>query len=221
MKFLIAVVAVVIGLAAAPGQLTLDARFIGNMAWSITDGAFTLMSDFPYDSGAVSGYMTYNAATEVKSSTAETLSLITHRHGDHWSPAWFLKTNWKIVGPRDVTAGLPPDRVVPVSVRFPYGPLRIDVIDTPHANIGHYSYVVSWHGKRLYFSGDTDSPTHLMALGDLDVAFVSPWLYRAVRRAGGRVDAERVVIYHHTPGEALPECDLRCQMPRQGDTLRF
>jgi L-ascorbate metabolism protein UlaG (beta-lactamase superfamily) len=222
MKVMAAAAALVAGMVVAPqGQVMLHGRFIGNMAWSISDGLFTLMSDFPYDSGAVSGYMTYDAAAEVKSPTAQTLALITHRHGDHWSPTLFAKTNWRIVAPRDVTATLPRDRVVPVSPRFPYGPLRIDAIETPHANIGHYSYVVAWHGKRLYFSGDTASPAHLIALKNLDVAFVSPWLYRAVLKNASRVDAKRVVIYHHEPNEGVPECRSGCYLPRQGESLRF
>jgi L-ascorbate metabolism protein UlaG (beta-lactamase superfamily) len=108
-----------------------------------------------------------------------------------------------------------------VSPRFPHGPLRIDAIETPHANIGHYSYVVEWHGRRLYFSGDTESPDHLIALKGLDVAFVSPWLYRAVLKTGARVDAKRVIIYHHMPGEAVPDCQAGCYLPKQGETLRF
>ena len=218
---LIAAAIAIVSVAPLGGQPTLEARFIGNMAWSITDGTFTLMSDFPYDSGAINGYMTYDAAAELRSPTADTLSLITHRHADHWSPTLFARTNWKVVGPRDVVAGVSADRVVPASVRLPVGPLRIDIIDTPHANIGHYSYVVTWHGRRLYFSGDTESPSHLMALRDLDVAFVSPWLYRAVVKAGGRVDAKRVVMYHHEPGEEVPDCRQGCHVPRQGETLRF
>ena len=217
----VAVAIAVIWVTPLGGQPALEARFIGNMAWSITDGSFTLMSDFPYDSGAVSGYMTYDASAELRSPTPDTLSLITHRHADHWSPTLFAKTNWRVVAPGDVTAGVPAERVVPVSVRFPHGPLRIDTIATPHANIGHYSYVVTWHGRRLYFSGDTESPAHLIALGELDVAFVSPWLYRAVLKSGGRVDAKRVVIYHHQPGEAVPACGQGCYLPRQGETLRF
>jgi len=207
--------------AAAAGQppAALHARFIGNMAWAISDGSFTLMSDFPYDSGAVRGYMTYDAS-EIKSATPETLSLITHRHGDHWSPTLFPKTTWKIVGPRDVVATLPKDRVVPVSPRFPYGPLVVDAIETPHASIGHYSYVVAWHGKRLYFSGDTEEPKHLVALKQLDVAFLSPWLYRAAMKIG-RIDAKRIVIYHHQPGETVPECRPPCHVPRQGETVTF
>lgn len=205
--------------AAARQAPPLEARFIGNMAWAITDGAFTLMSDFPYASGAVNGYMLYDVR-EIRSSTTETLALITHRHADHWSVELFAKTNWKLVGPRDVTARAPYERVVPVSPRFPYGPLRIDAMETPHAGIGHYSYVVVWHGKRMYFSGDTEEPKHLAALTDLDVAFVSPWLYRAVLKIGG-VKASRVVIYHHVPGETVQECRQGCTQPKQGDILRF
>jgi len=218
---LVSVAIAVIWVTPLRGQPSLEARFIGNMAWSITDGTFTLMSDFPYDSGAIRGYMTYDAAAELRSSTAETLSLITHRHADHWSPTLFGKTNWKVVAPRDVTASVAHDRVVPVSPRFPLGPLQIDAIETPHAGIGHYSYVVTWHGRRLDFSGDTESPAHLLELGGLDVAFVSPWLYRAVLKTGGRVDARRVVISHHQPQEAVPDCRQGCHVPRQGETLRF
>ena len=36
------------------GQPTLEARFIGNMAWSITDGAFTLI-DTTDETGVVIG----------------------------------------------------------------------------------------------------------------------------------------------------------------------
>ncbi len=205
--------------AAARQPPRLEARFIGNMAFSITDGSFTLMSDFPYASGAVRGYMTYDAA-EVRSATSSTLSLITHRHGDHWSAPVFADTSWMVLGPADVTTGLAPGRVVPVSTHVPYGPLRIDVIETPHAQIGHYSYVVTWHGRRLYFSGDTESPAHLVALKSLDVAFVSPWLLGSATRSGG-IDAKRVIVYHHTTGEVVPHCRTGCSVPRQGETLTF
>ena len=216
---LITGIAAFVGAGLQPSTV-LEARFIGNMSWAISDGAFTLMTDFPYDSGAIRGYMTYDAS-QVRSSTTDTLSLITHRHRDHWSPALFSKTDWKVVGPADAIVGLATDRVVAVSVRFPHGPLVIDPIETPHANLGHYSYVVRWHGRRLYFSGDTESPAHLIGLKDLDVAFVSPWLHRAALKGGARIDAKRLIIHHHMPGELVPDCRDGCYVPRQGETLRF
>lgn len=207
-------------LALQPAQPpTLEARFIGNMAFAITDGTTTLMSDFPYESG-YSVYMEYDPR-EIRSSTASTLSLITHRHGDHWEPALFAKTNWKVVGPADVTSSAPADRVVALgggAARF--GPIQIEAIATPHAGIGHHSYIVTWHGRRLYFSGDTESAASLLAARNLDVAFVSPWQYRAALKTG-RIDAKRIVIYHHQSGERVAECASGCVLPKQGDVVRF
>ena len=92
----LAATVMVLAAPALRGQQELTARFIGNMAWAISDGALTLMSDFPYDSGAVRGYMTYDATAELRSATPQTLSLITHRHADHWSPTLFARTDWII-----------------------------------------------------------------------------------------------------------------------------
>jgi L-ascorbate metabolism protein UlaG (beta-lactamase superfamily) len=197
----------------------LDARFIGNMAFAITDGAVTLMTDFPYESG-YSRYNTY-PATEIRSNTASTLSLITHRHGDHWEPSLFAKTDWKVAGPDDVVAGLPAPRVVPLSHHTTFGPIQIERVHTPHANIGHHSYVVTWHGRRLYFSGDTEDSTTLLAAKGLDVAFISPWIYKAVASRRAALDAKRIVIYHHEAGEKIADCRDRCTVPRQGETIRI
>jgi len=46
------------------------ARFIGNMAFQLSDGRLTLRSDFPYESG-YSGYMTWTDAL-VPPATADT-----------------------------------------------------------------------------------------------------------------------------------------------------
>ena len=195
----------------------LEARFIGNMAFAISDGRVTVMTDFPYESG-YSRYMTY-AASEIRSSTPATLSLITHRHGDHWKPELLVKTDWQVAGPIDVVAAVPAHRVLPLTGPTMFGPVRIEPIATPHARIGHYSYIVTWHDKRLYFSGDTEDAASLLEAGSLDVAFVSPWIYRAALRSGRALDVKRIVIYHHESGESVPECRERCVVPVQGDTL--
>jgi len=49
---------------------------------------------------------------------------------------------------------------------------------------------------------------------------VSPWLLRAVAKAGRRIDACRIVVYHHARDEAVPEIQGR-ELPRQGDELVF
>jgi hypothetical protein len=201
----------------------LDARFIGNMAYAISDGKTTLFTDFPYQSG-YSVYMKYDAA-QIRSSTPRTLSLITHRHGDHWDRGLFQKTNWQVLGPLDAVADVAVSRVVralpvaPSRSTTTFEDLTIEAIPTPHADIGHYSYVVTWHGRRLYFSGDTDDATALLAATNLDVAFVSPWLFHRVRKTGGRIDARQIVIYHQTADEAVENCSGACSVPRQGQTI--
>jgi L-ascorbate metabolism protein UlaG (beta-lactamase superfamily) len=205
----------------APGvqqRPALEARFIGNMAFAISDGAVTLMSDFPYQSG-YSVYMTY-PADAIRSATPATLSLITHRHGDHWEPALFMKTDWMVAGPPDVTGAMAPERVLPLAKTATFRGIDIEAIATPHAGIGHYSYVVTWHGRQLYFSGDTEDAEHLLRLTALDVAFVSPWLFESLQRRG-RIDAKRIVIYHHQANETVPQCRDGCEVPRQGATLRI
>ena len=197
----------------------LDARFIGNMAVAISDGAVTVVTDFPYQSG-YSGYMTYRAE-EIRSSTPATLSLITHRHPDHWDRALSEKAGWNVAGPLDVIANVPAARIVPLARGATFGAVQIEAIETPHAAIGHYSYVLTWHGRRLYFSGDTESVDHLAGLKNLDVAFISPWLYRSTLKRNLRIDARRIVIYHHEVDESVPECRATCVVPRQGDTIQL
>ncbi len=210
---------------AQPKRPALEARFIGNMAFAITDGTTTLFTDFPYESG-YSIYMEYDA-DEIRSTTADAVALITHRHGDHWDRLLFERTGWRVIAPEDALHGVASGRIVralpvaPARATFTAGPLTIDALPTPHANMGHYSYLVSWHGRRLYFTGDTDSPDQLLAMTDLDVAFVSPWLFERAARAGRRIDARRIVIYHQTADAAIKGCHEPCRVPKQGETLNF
>jgi L-ascorbate metabolism protein UlaG (beta-lactamase superfamily) len=203
----------------------IQARFIGNMAYAVTDGRTTLFTDFPYESG-YSIYMEYDPR-EIRSSTQASLSLITHRHGDHWDRPAFEKTTWNVIGPADALAGVDAARVVrslpvvPARATTKVEEMTIDALPTPHANIGHYSYLVTWHGRRLYFTGDTDDTAQLLDVKNLDVAFVSPWLFEAVQRSGRRIDARRIVIYHQTADATVAGCTGTCSVPKQGETLRF
>lgn len=187
------------------------------MAFSITDGSTTLITDFPYRVGyaGAPGF----GDRELRQAAGPTLALITHRHLDHFEPALFARTNWKVLAPSDASAPIKTGRVVPMAPRVTFGPIEIEAIRTPHHDLEHYSYVVTWHGKRLYFSGDTESADSLLAARNLDVAFLSPWQYRAAHARGGRIDAKRLVIYHHRPGDQVAGCTGTCVAPRQGETI--
>ncbi len=98
----------------------LQVRFVGLMAFATTDGTVTVMTDFPYQIGYADA-PPYSPA-ELSAARPQTLALITHRHLDHWEPALFAKTNWKVARPKDVTAGLPADRVVALAGPTAFGP---------------------------------------------------------------------------------------------------
>ena len=193
---------------------TITITFLGNEAMHLTDGQLTLVTDFPYQSGAF-GYMTY--ARDQAKAFRNVVALITHRHDDHVEIATLKGLQWRVIGPPDVARQLPPSSVVAASAASTIDPeLRVQAIETPHAKVDHFSYLVEWHGRRFYFSGDTDDPSSLVAQKPLDIAFVSPWIYKAAQSRSNQIDAARIVIYHHTSGERVTLCTTPCEVPAQG-----
>ena len=190
--------------------------FIGNMAFHVTDGQTVLLTDFPYESGAF-GYMKWEPrdVPPVK----DGLALITHSHRDHFAPERLPAYDVTVAGAPEVRAlaGTRPTLALDPSLRF--RDLTIEPRPTPHAGREHFSYLVTWHGLRFYLTGDTEDPADLLAARDLDVAFVSPWLYGSVRKGSARIDARRVVIYHHEDAERVPGNEGERTVPRRGEVL--
>ena len=176
------------------GTSGLRIQFIGNAAFAMSDGETTLVTDLPYRSGAF-GYMTYELGDFHPS--GRVVALITHRHADHFEPALFLRQSWHVIGPFEVTGGLPAERVIPLTDTVEVGDIRIATYLTPHGDTEHYSYLVMWGDMRLYFSGDTDDASYLLQMNELDVAFVTPWLLCAVAERGRAVPAKQVILQHH------------------------
>jgi pimeloyl-ACP methyl ester carboxylesterase/L-ascorbate metabolism protein UlaG (beta-lactamase superfamily) len=193
---------------------TLSLALLGNAAVQISDGTLTLVTDFPYRSGAF-GYMTYDRAQVWPNGNIVTL--ITHRHEDHVEIETLKNLPWRAIGPLEVTTQLPPASVIALDglSRVAAG-LRIDALPTPHADVQHFSYAVEWHGRRFYFSGDTEDPSSVLSQKGVDIAFVTPWILKAVAASGRRIDSARVVIYHHTAGERVAGCAAPCEVPVQG-----
>ncbi len=188
---------------ARAGELTFT--FIGNMAFHITDGQTTLLSDFPYQSGAF-GYMKYEMA-DVPPIT-DGLSLITHWHTDHWSLPLFEKMDTKLIAPEDMAAKIADaSRVIKIAPGAPaeFHGMTIEATKTIHRLApGHYSYLVTWHGKRLYFTGDTETPEYILREKNIDVMFLSPWLIRTIERQKLSLDAKTLVVYHQKETEEIP-----------------
>jgi L-ascorbate metabolism protein UlaG (beta-lactamase superfamily) len=197
----------------------LEFRFIGNMAFIITDGKTTMFTDFPYGSGAFD-YMKYDLNSIPIPENS--LCLITHKHLDHWDSTLFRQIKKpKVIGPPDVVSGIDAARVIQFeNLTTEYRGIKVEAIETPHAKVNHYSYLVSWHGLRMYFTGDTEETQALLNAKNLDVAFISPWLIRKLMKDGTGVDAKRIVAYHHTEGEQFP-IPKNGLVPKQGDTFRI
>jgi hypothetical protein len=196
------------------GELTIT--FIGNEAFHITDGETTLLSDFPYVSGAF-GYMSYEM--EDVPPIVDGVCLITHFHTDHFVRALFEEHDWWIVAPPGILQGLTTERKIPIEPVIRFKDLVIQPDATPH-NFApeHYSYLVTWHGKRLYFVGDTETPAYILPLEDIDVLFITPWLIRTLERQGLSLDAEQLVVYHQKEDEAIPPFQDFKRM-RQGESF--
>ncbi|MCI0567666.1 MAG: MBL fold metallo-hydrolase [Acidobacteria bacterium] len=205
-----------IALGAAPVRAeALKARFIGNEAFEITDGKVTLLSDFPYHSGAY-GYMKYRF--EDVRPQGKVLCLITHKHEDHFDPTLFKKTDWTLLGPAKMVRGVDPAKLLPIQDLVRFEDMEIRPIRTPHGNMEHYSYWVRWHGLKLFFSGDTEEMDALTRIGKADVVFISPWLLESWQGLGPP-NAGRVIVYHHKADEKI-QC-IQCVVPKQGDEIEI
>jgi L-ascorbate metabolism protein UlaG (beta-lactamase superfamily) len=185
------------------------------MAFHITDGETVLLTDFPYESGAF-GYMKWQPAAVPPIKNG--LALVTHRHRDHFAPEGLAPYEVTVAGPTEVLRLVKGKPTLPVTAATAYRGLQIQARPTPHGDLEHFSYLVAWHGLRLYFTGDTDEPADLLAARDLDVAFVSPWLLATVKKAGARIDSRRVVAYHQEDGETVVDHQKR-RVLAQGESF--
>lgn len=198
------------------GSLTFT--FIGNQAFHISDGETTLLSDFPYRSGAF-GYMAYD--TKDVPPIVDGLSLITHSHADHWSKKLFEESAHKVIAPEGITKRIEPGRVVPFSKTepMPFKSMSVQAIEMPHVMAPeHFSYLVTWHGLRLYFPGDTETPADMLKQKDIDVMFITPWLIRTIARQDLTLDAKLLVVYHQKIDETFPPFQNTRRM-KQGETF--
>ena len=200
------------------GQL--EFQFIGNMAFHISDGETTLLSDFPYRSGAF-GYMEWKIG-DVKPIRGG-VALFTHFHADHFDSPRVEAMDLEVIGPPEMLENLrvTSKHAAADNQTLEVRDIKIQSFATPHRfSPEHFSYLVTWHGLRLYFPGDTESPAHMLQMKDIDVMFISPWLIRTLERQDLRLDTKVLVVYHQKVGEEIPPYQ-DFKRPGQGDTFRI
>jgi hypothetical protein len=84
---------------------------------------------------------------------------------------------------------------------------NIEAFKTEHKVFGisfkHYSYLITWHGKKIYLSGDTTDPETIGNVKDIDWAFVPYWILKYAKEEGIEIDAKMFAVYHLYP-EQIP-----------------
>ena len=108
--------------------------------------------------------------------------LITDIHGDHMVPALVAKLKKEgtvILAPKAVAASVPGSTVISNGETQTVGPFKVEAIPMYNLKPGSFhekgrgnGYVLTYGGKRFYFSGDTEGIPEMRALKNIDAAFV-------------------------------------------------
>ena len=188
----------VVGNARLSAQIAeIKIKFIGNCGMYLTDGKQNIYLDFPYKSGAFN-YMKY-AKSEVDSIKENAVFIFTHRHADHYSKRLVRKLSGQKFDPFNITQL--------EKLNTSLSEFNIVAFKTQHKVFGmsfkHYSYLIAWHGKVIYVSGDTSDLDDLKNIKNIDIAFVNPWLFMKAQREKVKIDAKKFGIYHLYPQQKI------------------
>ena len=175
-------------------------RFIGNCGLSMTDGISNIYIDFPYKSGA-HNYMEYDLS-ELDSVKNNPIFIYTHKHSDHFSGKLVRKLVKKLGGrmysPWNINELLNLNNILK--------DFTIEVIKTKHRfSINHYSYLITWHNKRIFISGDTEHAETIAVLKDIEWAFIPVWLLMDANEKGIKLGdiSKMFAVYHIGPGDHI------------------
>lgn len=172
----------------------INIKFIGNCGMHLTDSDLNVYIDFPYKSGFFN-YMEYDKA-ELDSIPNNSIFIFTHKHPDHYSIKRMRKTLRKKKGHKYGKWNLNKLQQMCDSTED----FSVQAMETEHSlSFKHYSYLITWHGKRIYISGDEETPDHLLSLTDLDWVFVPYWIYKQVSEQNAKIDANMIAINHFYP----------------------
>lgn len=195
-------------------------RFIGNCGLAMSDGTTNIYFDFPYKSGA-HHYMEYNLS-ELDSVKNNAIFIYTHKHSDHYTG--LVK---KIAKNRKGRIFTPQNTDELLKLNGELKDFQIEAIQTKHRfSFNHYSYMVTWHGKRIFISGDTENVDTLAALKNIDWAFLPAWLLMDAieKKIKLKEITQMIVIYHIGPRDKISsdEADKQIKLlNRQGEVFKI
>jgi len=177
-------------------------KFIGNCGLHLTDGSSNLYIDFPYKSGAY-GYMKYDQ-TEIDNIRENAIFLFTHKHADHYSKKNLKRIRSKHKG--NVFGSWNTNNFEKLTTSI--NDFKIEAFKTKHRfSFKHYSYLITWHGKRLFLSGDTESAETIATIKDINWAFVPVWIVLDAKEKNLKINADKIGVYHLYPTETIKNAD--------------
>lgn len=177
-------------------------KFIGNCGLYLTDGKSNLYIDFPYKSGAYN-YMKYDQA-EIDSIKENSNFLFTHRHADHYSKKILKRIKVKHKG--KVFGSWNTNKFEKLASSF--DDFKIETFKTKHRfSFKHYSYLITWHGKRIFLSGDTESAETIATIKEINWAFVPVWIIIDAKEKKYKISADKLGIYHLYPNQKITNGD--------------
>jgi hypothetical protein len=169
-------------------------RFIGNCGLYITDGNKNLYVDFPYKSGA-HHYMEYDKS-EITNIKNNAILIYTHKHSDHYSRNLAKKVSAQIYGPWNLKYLKQLNNYI--------ADFSIQAFKTKHQfSFRHYSYLITWHSKEIYISGDTENAETIGKIKNIDWAFVPAWLLNDAKKGNIKIDAKKIGLYHIGQGDKI------------------
>lgn len=189
--------------------------YIGNCGLHITDGINHIYTDFPYKSGA-HNYIEYEDS-EIDSLKENSFYIFTHKHSDHYSKKLLKKVfktkngkafgSWNIPELESLGDSIPDFELVAYKTKHRF-------------SFKHYSYLITWHGKKIFLSGDTESADTILDIKDMDWAFVPAWLVVEIVDSGRKFDTKMIGIYHIGPKDNIEISGPRSLMLKtQGEVI--
>jgi predicted alpha/beta superfamily hydrolase len=175
----------------------IEIEFKGNCGLYLTDGVTNIYVDFPYKSGAYQ-YMEYDE-NELDDIKENSIFLFTHKHADHFSRKLLRKVLKEKGGQKYGVFNI--KKLNELNETLP--DFTIEAFKTEHKvfNIPfkHYSYLITWHGKRIYISGDASYSDTICKVKNIDWVFGPSWILRDAKKQGKEIDFKMYALYHLFP----------------------
>ncbi len=198
MKILFTIVIICISKIGFSQEKEIKIKFIGNCGLYLSDGKSNLYIDFPYKSGAYN-YMKYDSK-EIENIKENSIFLFTHKHADHYSKKLLKKIKSKHKGM--VFGSWNTNRFNKLNNSIDN--FNIESIRTKHRfTFKHYSYLITWHGKKIYLSGDTESADTITNIKEINWAFLPVWIILDANEKNININADKVGVYHLYPSEKV------------------